>query len=112
MPKKYEALLDAAINLKERQLSKLARDEDDVMLSHWEIEAFLCFERADRIVQNEKYEKDDDDAKKNERSKGFRGKGNSKAFDSTDEQLRQMYLERNKRDEKRKELAEARKQKQ
>lgn len=106
MPRQYEALLDAAIRLKEAQLGKIARDADDVPLSIWELEAFLTFERADRIVQNEKYEKDDDDsAKNNKRSQGFRGKGSSSAFDFTDEQLRKMYEERNRREEARKRSA-------
>lgn len=106
VPRQYEALLDAAIRLKEAQLGKIARDADDVPLSIWELEAFLTFERADRIVQNEKYEKDDDDsAKNNKRSQGFRGKGSSSAFDFTDEQLRKMYEERNRREEARKRSA-------
>lgn len=98
-PKQYEALLEAAVRMKEASLSSFAMDSDEVPMTIWEREALIVFERADRIFENERAEKDKDENDKTKKKRHF-NPGTSSAFKYSDEQLRQMYIDRNKQKER------------
>ncbi len=106
-PLQYEAPLEAAIRLLERKLSDFENNEEELPL--YEVRAKIEFDRASRIVENEREEereaKRDEKDKQGQPGRGF-NKGDSTAFAWTDEQLKEMYearerRERKKRDRKR-----------
>lgn len=103
VPKPYEALLEAALRLKERVADGLpVRDRD---FSQWELESFRYFNRAERIVQIKRDEEDQDEREKNSSKKNQPGRGwesgDSLAFKWTDDQKREMYEAQNRRNKKR-----------
>lgn len=95
IPDEYEALLEAAIRLKERSLTGLDVDESQCAL--WEVDSLIAFSRAERIVQARRdAPKDDDD--KGQPGRGW-DKGDSTAFAWTKEQIDDMDNSRRRRDD-------------
>lgn len=92
-PMEYHALLEAAVRLKERKLSLLDLYEPSF---EFEETALIVFDRADRIVTNEKYQDDED---KEKPKKSFK-KGDSSAFNYSDEQLREMYAAKQRKEDR------------
>jgi hypothetical protein len=102
VPKPYEALLEAALRIKERVADGLpVRDRD---FAQWELDAFRYFNRAERIVQIKRDEDQDADreknAPKNQPGRGWES-GDSLAFKWTDDQKREMYEAQARRNKKR-----------
>lgn len=94
-PHEYEALLEAAIRLKERGFNDLPVNESDLMW--FEIMSMEIFNRAERIHDNEKADRDQtDDKQKGVPGRGM-SKGDSTAFAWTPEQLAQIDEQRRRR---------------
>ena len=103
VPDEYEALLEAAVRLKERSLNKQSIDED-ALLFH-EIHAYTVFSRAERIADKRKQERDAADADKPTKGEPGRGikPGDSTAFAWSPEQLKEMDEQRRRREQLEKE---------